>query len=248
MSESEVKPTVDPEAADDQKRRAAQAAVETYIRSGMTIGLGSGSTAAHFIHLLGQAIARGELSDVRCIATSLPSDRLARESNVPLVHAIDSAGCDVVVDGADEVDPQLNLVKGLGGALVREKIVAQSSALRVIITDESKTVQRLGTRSPLPVEILRWAHNWEAAYLADRTGGRPVLRTTHDGYPFVTDNGNLVYDVHLDPAVGIDDAYKLEADLLRRGGIVQTGLFLDLANVVIVASPSGVEHRKSATI
>ena len=229
-------PDADPLA--HRKREAALAALDAEVRSGMTVGLGSGSTAAHFIALLGERLAAGNLRDVRAVATSHPSELLAARARIPMLEPDAGVACDVVVDGADEVDANLDLIKGLGGALVREKIVAQASRRRVIIVDETKRVARLGEKGPLPIEVVRWGHPWQAEFLKNELGGDPRLRRGDDEGPFVTDNGHHIYDVAFGP---IKDAAALEARLLDRGGVVQTGLFLGMADVVLVAGASGVE-------
>ncbi|MEL7239271.1 MAG: ribose 5-phosphate isomerase A, partial [Planctomycetota bacterium] len=156
------------------KREAARQALGE-VKSGQIVGLGSGSTAAHFIDLLGEALASGKLSDIRGVPTSRESEQLARDAGIALTTLDEVTCCNVVVDGADEVDPELRLVKGLGGALLREKIVAQNSDRRVIIADASKQVDRLGTKGPLPVEVLPFAHERLPAFF-ESLGGRPVLR------------------------------------------------------------------------
>ena len=223
------------DAKDTQKQAAAAAAIER-LEPGQTVGLGSGSTAAFFIDLLGVALRDGRLAGVRGVPTSRASARLAIAAGVPVVGPEDVAECDVVVDGADEVAPSLDLIKGLGGALVREKQVAQASRRRVIIADASKRVERLGEVAPLPVEVAIWGHRWTRDFLRD-LGGEPTLRLAGDG-PFVTDNANHIYDVAFGP---IADPADLEARLLRHAGVVQTGLFLGIADEVIVAGAEGVE-------
>lgn len=220
-----------------QKRQAAIAALGR-VRSGMTVGLGSGSTAAIFIAELGRALAEGNLTDVRGIPTSEDSRRLAASAGIPLVGWEAGRRCQIVVDGADEVDPMLNLIKGLGGALLREKIVAQNSDVRVIIADGSKRVSRLGEKAPLPVEVVAFGHETQPAFFRSR-GGTPLLRQSKaGGGPYVTDNGNLIYDVKFEP---ISDAAALEVELLHRAGVVETGLFLGLADEVIIAMPDRID-------
>jgi ribose 5-phosphate isomerase A len=231
-----VRPT-DFDDIEQLKRAAADAALEM-LRPDQLVGLGSGSTAGWFIAGLGTALRTGRLSGVRGVPTSLASEQLAKEAGVPLVEPAAVACCDVVVDGADEVAPQLDLIKGLGGALLREKIVAQASLRRVIIADESKRVSHLGERSPLPVEVEPWGHRWTADFLQE-VGGEPLLRLDTDGEPFLTDGGNLVYDVAFGP---IGDPREMESRLLRRAGVVQTGLFLGMADLVLLATPAGVER------
>ena len=238
-----------PDGTDDldaHKRRAAEAAIERFVHSETVIGLGSGSTAAHFIDLLGEAIRAGRLRNIRGVATSESSAKLAHNAGIALADPGDVTACDVVVDGADEVSPELDLVKGLGGALLREKIVAQASKRRVIIVDESKVVDRLGMRSPLPVEVVGWSREWSSKFLQDETGGRPSLRLGEDGEAYFTDTGNVIFDVQFDPDRGITDPNRLDHVLRRRAGIVETGLFLAMADVVLVAHADGVRTLERA--
>ena len=220
--------------SDQAKRSAAIAALE-FVRPDTIVGLGSGSTAAHFIAELGRRLKTGQINDIRGIATSLPSEALARQAGIPLVEPATGVRCDVVVDGADEVTDNLDLIKGGGGALVREKVVAQASDRRVIIVDAGKRVDALCEKFPLPVEVLRWSHAWQADFFRD-LGGDPTLRLDRKGQPMLTDNGHYIYDVAFAP---LSDPAELEVKLLTRGGIVQTGLFLGMADVVLVAQPDG---------
>jgi ribose 5-phosphate isomerase A len=217
------------------KTLAAREALKL-VRSGMTLGLGSGSTAALFIQELGAAISRGEVRDIAGIPTSNASEKLARAIGIPIVDFSSREGPDLAIDGADEVDPDLNLIKGLGGALLREKIVEQTAKSLVIIVDESKIVSRLGTRGALPVEVTPFALDQHERFL--RTlGAKPVLRKESDGKPFVTDNHNYIF--HCTFGDGIDDAPVLARKLADRAGIVEHGLFLGMASSVIVASSNG---------
>ena len=221
----------------DQKERAAVAALSR-VRSGTVIGLGSGSTAAQFIAALGRALKSGALSDVRGIPTSEESGRLAADAGVPVVTFADAPdGCDVTVDGADEVGPGLQLIKGLGGALLREKMVAQNSRRLVIIADGSKAVDRLGTKSPLPVEVVPFGRAATERFLRS-LGCDPVLRAGRDGSPYVTDNAAYIYDCHF-PG-GIDDPAAIDAEMKARAGVLVTGLFLGLADEAILAGAGGV--------
>ncbi len=208
----------------------------TFVQDGMVVGLGTGSTADFFLLALSEALREGRLRGIRGIPTSLRSQHRAQELGIPLI-CLDSSQPDVTVDGADEVTPSLELIKGLGGALLREKIVAQNSHHLVIIADTSKRVERLGTHSPLPVEIAEFAHATHMPFLRD-LGAAPMLRKSPDGAIFHTDNGNVIYDCHFPD--GIADAAKLQTALRARAGVVETGLFLDLAAVALIADEDEV--------
>lgn len=221
---------------DQLKREAAEAAL-AHIDSGMVVGLGSGSTAALFIAELGRRIAGGRLKDIRGIPTSEASRRQAQELGIRIISFAEAQWCDVCVDGADEIDPRLDLIKGLGGALLREKIVAQNSKLRVIVADSAKLVDCLGSKGPLPVEALPFGIERQPDFFRS-LGGEPSLRLDKQSRPFITDNGNHIYDVRFGP---IADARELEMALLRRAGIVQTGLFLGLADEAIIAHPDKLQ-------
>jgi ribose 5-phosphate isomerase A len=199
----------------------------------MAVGLGTGSTVSHFITELGKRVRDG--LNVTAIATSLASERLARAVGIPLVTFRDVDALDVTVDGADEVSPTLELVKGLGGALVREKLVAQASARFVVVVDDSKLVDALGTRGPIPVEVVPFAVDLVSLRLS-AIGGEPRLRMDED-VPFVSDNGNSVLDWHYGP---INDPASLERDLKLIGGVVDSGIFSNLADRVISAGEKGI--------
>lgn len=222
------------------KQRAAEAAMKL-IQSGMVVGLGTGSTADFFLKVLGDALAAGKLTDIRGVPTSVQSDRRARELGIPIITLNDHARPDITVDGADEIDPKLNLIKGLGGALLREKIVAQASAKLVIIADDSKSVDKLGTRSPLPVEVAPFCYEAHAPFL-ESLGATPRLRENADGNPYVTDNGNYIFDCRF--SQGIGDPAALQLKLKERAGIVESGLFIGLATVAFVADKNGVNVLK----
>jgi len=219
-----------------RKRAAAVAAVEL-IEPGMTVGLGTGSTAAEAITLLGARVADG--LDIVGIPTSRASATQARELGIPLVELAPERVPDLTLDGADEVDAELGLIKGLGGALVREKIVEQASRRLVIMVDESKVVERLGC-GPLPVEVVPFGHAATAAALAN-IGCRPKLRMAGD-VPFVSDNGNHIYHCHFDH--GIADALALDAAMTALPGVVTTGLFLGMTEAVVVAGADGVRWMR----
>ena len=220
------------------KQRTADAALK-YVRSGTSIGLGTGSTADYFLIALADALKAGRLRDVRGVPTSDKTERRAFELGIPLLDLADTnEPLDVTVDGADEVAPNLDLIKGLGGALLREKIVAQNSARLIIIADGSKRVDRLGSKAAVPVEVVPFAHQAQARFLRS-LGCVPSLRTRPDGSSFVTDNGNVVYDCRF--AGGIPDPVKLDATLSPRAGIVGSGLFLGIATVALIGSDDGVQ-------
>lgn len=207
----------------------------TEIRSGMIVGLGTGSTAEYFIKALGQSLAEQKLTDIRGVPTSRASESLARQLGIPLMMLAGSDKTDVTVDGADEFDPALDVIKGLGGALLREKIVAQNSRRLVLVVDDSKRVPHLGAKAPLPVEVTVFGHELQPAYFAS-LGATPVLRKAADGSPYLTDNGNYIYDCRF---AKIEDAAALQRRLKDRAGVVETGLFIGLAQRVIVAGADG---------
>ena len=219
------------------KQRAAEAALG-YVQSGMVVGLGTGSTADFFIQALATALAEGRVRDIRGIPTSVQSERRARELGIPLAMLSATVRPDVTIDGADEVAPNLDLIKGLGGALLREKIVAQNSAKLIIIADASKTVSALGTRSPLPVEVVPFCHEAHEPFLRS-LGATPVLRRDPAKNPVVTDNGNYIYDCRFSR---IDRAKDVESALLHRAGVVETGLFLGMAERAIIGDDGGVRE------
>lgn len=216
------------------KYQSAIAAVEE-VSDGMIVGLGTGSTVNHFIKELGARVNLG--LKVSGIATSIQSDKLAQEVGIPLVNFEEQNVLDLTVDGADEVSPALDLVKGLGGALVREKIVAKASKRVVIVVDESKLVQQLGTRTSIPVEVIPLAMPLVRKNL-ELIGGNPGLRT-QDGKPFVSDNGNYVIDWRFGPVV---DPAELEAHLKSISGVVDSGIFSGIAHRVIVAGAKGIRN------
>ncbi len=228
--------------ADDRdtwKKIAGEKAVE-YVESGMVVGLGYGSTAIHALRLIGELIRRGELEGIRAIPTADLIAEEARKAGIPLTSLEEHPQIDVTIDGADEVDPEMNLIKGGGGALLREKIVAQASSLNIIVVDEQKLSPVLGTNFNLPIEIIPFGRRPLEEYLQS-LGAEPQLRTRTDGKSFVTDNGNTILDCHFGP---IDDLYALSAELKSRAGIVEHGLFLDLASEVIIAAGDGIRSLK----
>lgn len=225
----------------DLKIRAARKALEM-VRDGMTLGLGSGSTTACFVDLLGKKLRSGSLQNLRGVPTSEATARQARSWGIPIITLSATAPggmphLDLAVDGADEVDPSLNLIKGLGRALLREKVVEIHAERFIVVVDESKVVARLGTRGPLPVEIIPFEVEVHLRWL-NTLGCRAELWREEDGAPVVTDNG--LYLARCWFAEGIPDAYELSRRLSERPGIVEHGLFLDMADMVIVAGEQGV--------
>jgi ribose 5-phosphate isomerase A len=217
------------------KREAALRALEE-VESGMRLGLGSGSTVAHFLDVLGEKLARGGLTDVTGVPTSVGTAEHAGRLGIPLGALHRLAPLDLTVDGADEIDPSLRLIKGLGGAMLREKMVAEASSRMTVIGDDSKLVAALGQKAPLPVEVVVFAWESQVPFL-EGVGAQPELRRGVDGEAYATDNGNYVLDCRF-PG-GIDDPAGLEEALCRRTGIVASGLFLGLATRAVVAGPGG---------
>jgi len=217
------------------KEQASARALD-YVQSGMALGLGTGSTTRFFVEMLGEKLGTGALQDIIGVPTSENTAALARELGIPLTTISENPELDLAVDGADEVDPGLNLIKGLGRAALREKVVEIHARKLVIIVDETKLVKRLG-RGPLPVEIVRFESEAHIAWL--RTlGCRAELWLEEDGSPIITDNGNFLVLCRFDE--GIADAYELSQTLSNRPGIVEHGLFLDMADEVIVAGSDGI--------
>lgn len=225
--------------AAEMKRIVAEKAVDTFVKDGMNVGLGTGSTAYYAIKRIGELVAGG--FDLTCVATSVQSEELARECGIKVVDLDQVDKLDVTIDGADEVDPKMQLVKGLGGALLREKIVAAASVREVIVVDESKLVEKLGTKAPLPVEVLRFGHE-HTRFALQRQGCIPELRI-RDGEPFVTDGGNYIYDCRFEN--GIDNPFFLESRIDVIPGVVENGLFLNTAFDVLVCRADGTVYRMS---
>jgi ribose 5-phosphate isomerase A len=230
--------------ADLAKFNAAQAALE-YVKDGMVVGLGTGSTSAHFVRLLGERVRQG--LRVKGVPTSEATRNLAEQVGVPLLEISQVASIDVDVDGADEIDPAFRLVKGGGGALLREKIVAAASKQMVVIADETKWVETLG-EFPLPVEVTRFGFALTAQRIRDAlretecAGHEVVLRVSgKSNEPVITDGGNYIVDAH---AKRITDAEALAKRLQAIPGVVEHGLFIGLATTVILGKAKGAEVRE----
>jgi ribose 5-phosphate isomerase A len=219
----------------EEKIAAAREALRS-VRSGMTLGLGTGSTAKEFVTLLGQALARGDLRDIRCTCTSNQTEEQARLLNIPLFPLADIAPLDLAVDGADEIDAQLRLIKGRGGALLREKIVEQQAKRFIVIADESKIVERLGV-GVLPIEVTPFARDVLEKRFATM-GLAPLLRL-RDGEPRITDEGHLIVDVRVPSETDIADVVS---EIRKLAGVVETGFFANEASEALIATPNGVRR------
>lgn len=218
------------------KKIVAEKAVDDYVRDGMVVGLGTGSTAYYVIMKVGELVKNG--MHLKCVATSRQTEDIARDCGIEIVSLDDVDHVDVTIDGADEVDPEMQLIKGLGGALLREKIVASASLKEVIIVDESKKVEVLGTKSPLPVEVMRFGHTVSKRAL-ERQGCKAELRM-RDGEPFISDSGNYIYDCRFEK---IGNPFFLETRLNVIPGVVENGLFLNTAAAVLVSSADGTVSK-----
>jgi len=214
----------------NMKQLAAEKAVE-YVEDGMRIGLGTGSTAYWAIRKIGERVRAG--LNIEAVATSKASEKLAQEEGIPLVPFDKIEGLDLTIDGADELDGELHLIKGGGGALLREKIVAYHSKELIIIADESKFVDKLGS-FPLPVEIVPFANEWTMASL-EKLGAKPMLRTDGE-HLFVTDNGNYIADCRFGV---IENPAELNSRLLALPGVVDNGLFIGLASRAVIGHQDG---------
>lgn len=217
------------------KVEAARAALAE-VRSGMTLGLGTGSTAAEFVRLLGKALRDGTLRDIRCTTTSEQTEAQAREENIPTFALAEVSPLDLAVDGADEIDAKLRLIKGRGGALLREKIVEQQAKRFIVIADDSKIVERLGTGT-LPIEVTPFALDVLTKRFGEM-GLAPSLRM-RDGIVRVTDEGNRILDV-LVPASR--DIAEVVAEIGALAGVVETGFFPHEATEAIIAGKEGSQR------
>jgi len=221
------------------KKESAFKAVEQ-IKSGMIVGLGSGSTTLYAIKRIGELIDNGTLNNIVGIATSVEVENEAKELGIPLSSFDEHTKINLTIDGADEVDENLNLIKGGGGALLREKVVAQASEREIIIVDETKISKHLGEKWSVPIEVLKFAAGLEKEYL-ESIGGKVKLRTGDSGGPYITDEGNYIFDTNF----GVIGKPNELAQLLQaRAGIVEHGIFINLADEVIVSSHAGINSLK----
>lgn len=220
---------------DDLKRQAAVKSVD-YVRDGMVVGLGTGSTAKHMIVALGERVKQG--LRIQGVPTSKQTADLARQHGITLIETEDRWSIDVTIDGADQVDPQLNLVKGGGGALLKEKVVAAAARRLIIVVDHTKCVPVLGNPFPLPVEVVPFGWGSTARQI-EALGFKAVLREK-DGAIFRTEAGHYILDVQI---ARIDKPAELELQLNALPGVVETGLFVGRTDMLIVGAPGGVEVR-----
>lgn len=224
------------------KAEAAQKAVE-FINNGMIVGLGTGSTTRYAVDMLGEKVRSGQLQNIVGIPTSEATAKQAETWGIALGDLIDYPRLDIAIDGADEVSPSLDLTKGWGGALVREKLVEMHAERLIIIVDESKLVQKLGTRGPLPIEVTPFAWQMQARWL-EKTLKCTVNRREDGGKVYITDNQNYILHCHF--TAGIDNPAGVSQMLAGRTGVVGHGLFLNMASDVLVAAKDGIRHLSAA--
>ena len=211
-----------------------------YVKNGMKVGLGTGSTVKYTILELGRRIREDGLK-ISCVPTSISTEELSIEQGISLHELASLDGLDLVIDGADEFDENLTLIKGGGGALVREKIIALASEKMIVVADDSKKVSKLG-KFPLPVEVIIFSWKETRRKISEITNidlSRINRRMNHENdEPMITDNGNYILDLSLEE---IDEPLKLESELIQLAGVLDCGLFCGIANTVVLANPEGIE-------
>jgi len=217
------------------KRKSAEKAVE-FIKSGMVLGFGTGSTFNHVLHVLAEKLKSGELKNIIGISSSEKTEKLAKELNIPTDTLSNNPTLDLTIDGADEIDEKLNLIKGGGAAHLREKIIAQASKQYVIIVDDSKISKFLGEKWAVPIEVIKIAVDVETDFLKS-LGAEVKQRLDIEGNRLITDEGNIILDANFGI---INNPKKLARKLKKRAGIVEHGLFIKMANYVIVAKEDGI--------
>jgi len=237
---------------DELKKQVGYKSIDDYVRSGMVIGLGTGSTAYFAVERVGQKLASGELKDIVAIPTSQRTKEQAEKLGIPLATLDTHPHLDVAIDGADSVDPSLNLVKGGGGAHFREKIVEAAAKTFVVIVDDSKLCDGLGPHFPIPVEVVPFCHEHTARVIESLPalkGCKPMLRlgsaanNKRDGdKPAVTDNGNYILDLHF--TAPIKDPRAAAQQLKNTIGVVEHGFFCNMASVVLIAGKDGISEKK----
>jgi ribose 5-phosphate isomerase A len=229
--------TTDGELRTRYKQQAAERAVE-FVQSGMVVGLGTGSTASFATRHIARLLHDGQLKNIFGFATSKAVWKEAQRLGIPMMSEEMPNAVDLTIDGADEVDPDLNLIKGGGGALLREKITAQASGRVIVVVDDSKLSPRLGTQHAVPVEVISFGWRSQFRYL-ELLGAQVEARYNTDGSLYMTDSGNMILDCNFGP---IADPANLSATLGARAGIVEHGLFLGLATDLIIAGRDGIRH------
>ncbi len=247
QSDSDKQNTGAPDSTVNRKQLKELAAISAvdFVRSGMVVGLGHGSTADFAISRIGRLIREGELQDVLGIPCSRQSGLKAIDAGIPLTTLEEHSLIDLTIDGADEIDPRMNLIKGGGGALLHEKIVAQASRREIIIADDSKVSAVLGEKKPVPVEVVPFGWASQAVFL-EQLGARVALRKKRNGEIFTTDEGNFILDCHFGP---IDRMGDLSDWLDKRTGIVAHGLWQGMATDIIIAGKKGLRHlRKNGEV
>ena len=229
-----------PKWVEEAKRRAALKAVE-HVKDGYVVGLGSGSTAAYAIKELGRRLRTGELTDVLGVPRSHQAAMTAVETGVPLTTLYEHPEVDVAIDGADQIDPKLNLIKGIGAALTREKVVAESAKLFIVVADEGKLVQRLGEAGPVPLEVLPFAVPKVLRELQKKVLKAEVRHGTGKVGPILTDNGNFIVDAYFDR---IDNPEELHTNLKMITGVIETGIFPGIAKIAYVGTEKNVKKME----
>jgi ribose 5-phosphate isomerase A len=223
--------------SDQLKSSAAERAVAEFVRDGQVVGLGTGSTAEYAVKEIGRLVAAG--LKIKAIPTSLATERLANQLLIPLVDFNEFPIIDITIDGADQIDGAFNMIKGGGGALTREKLVASATRVEIIVVDESKLVAVLGRGFPLPVEVVPFGWRRTAGLLSD-LGSRPTLRS-REGNPVLSDNGNYLLDCDFG---SIADGASLERAIKLVPGVIESGLFIGLADVIVIGRSGGSEVRR----
>lgn len=221
------------------KKSAAEYAADNFVESGMLVGLGVGSTAIFAVQRIAQLLKEGRLSSITAIACSEETQKNANSLGIPIIDFKPDTKIDVTIDGADEVDPNFNLIKGGGGALTREKIVAQISRREIIVIDGSKISDVLGTKWAVPVEVVKFGWPTQELFLQS-LGAKTRLRLLENGEPYTTDQNNFIIDADFGP---IQEPFVLADQLKHRTGIVEHGLFIDLVTDVIIANENGIIHE-----
>jgi ribose 5-phosphate isomerase A len=233
-------PSTDEKKLQDRLKKEAGISSVDLIRPGMVLGLGTGSTTRFALIEIAARLKDGRLKDILGIPSSKDTEKHARELGIPITSFDERQEIDLTIDGADEVDPDLNLIKGGGGALLREKVMAQSSRRNVMIVDESKLSPALGTHFPVPVEVIPFAWKPIAKFLMS-LGAEPILRMKEDSTPYTTDQNNYIIDSKFGPISNLND---LALKLGQKAGIAEFGLFIGTASEVIVATSHGIRYQK----